>query len=221
MTAPRYTHVIWDWNGTLLDDAWLSVYTVNRLLEEDGLPPISQDRYAELFGWPLLEYYQALGFRSVAERWEEFCERFYSHYRPRERECRLREGAHELLHDLRSRGLTQSILSAYEHDPLNRLIDDLDMRHLFESVLGLETNVDFGKVERGREWLASTRLRPDEVLFVGDTLHDIEVAEALGVECVLVASGHQTATRLRRGAPGARVIEQLRQLDVLLGPAGA
>lgn len=38
---------------------------------------------------------------------------------------------------------------------------------------------------------------PEKVLMVGDTLHDLEVANAMGIKCVLVAQGHTSYTRLR------------------------
>lgn len=212
------SHVIWDWNGTLLDDSWLSVETVNHLLAEDGLPTIDARRYSELFGWPLLDYYEALGFQDVRPRWEEFCDRFYSFYRPRERSCELRAGARELLADIQAAGLTQSVLSAYEHIPLTRLVEDMGLTGFFTTVLGIESNVDLGKIARGKAWMASTDLDPSKVLFVGDTTHDAEVAEALGVRCVLLASGHQTAPRLRGGAPGIPVLESLEAIrEALLG----
>jgi phosphoglycolate phosphatase len=216
MLAPRYHHIIWDWNGTLLDDAWLSVATVNHLLTEDSLPTISESRYAEVFGWPLPDYYKALGFQNVEARWEEFCQRFYGYYRPRERNCALRQGAKSILQEFQNQGLTQSVLSAYEHDPLNQLILDLGLRSFFQDILGIESNLDLGKISRGKRWFAQTAHIPREVLMVGDTTHDAEVAATLGVDCILVASGHQTPNRLRQEGGGVPVVESLQELHTMI-----
>ena len=58
----RYKHIIWDWNGTLLDDRWLCVEGINQALVKRDLPPISEDRYRKIFTFPVKEYYKKLGY---------------------------------------------------------------------------------------------------------------------------------------------------------------
>ena len=55
-------HIIWDWNGTLLDDKWLCVESINQALQKRNLPELSDDRYMEVFTFPVQEYYKAVGF---------------------------------------------------------------------------------------------------------------------------------------------------------------
>ena len=42
MTSRKYSHILWDWNGTLLDDAWLCVEVMNSMLAERDLPQIGR-----------------------------------------------------------------------------------------------------------------------------------------------------------------------------------
>src|SRR5262245_43055202 len=51
-------HVIWDWNGTLLNDVTHAIDTINFLLEPRGLPLMSIERYREIFGFPIRRYYE-------------------------------------------------------------------------------------------------------------------------------------------------------------------
>lgn len=44
--------IIWDWNGTLLNDADLAVQTMNQLLERRGLQVLSVDDYKSVFTFP-------------------------------------------------------------------------------------------------------------------------------------------------------------------------
>ena len=44
----RYKHIIWDWNGTLLDDRWLCVEGINQALVKRDLNPISENKYREI-----------------------------------------------------------------------------------------------------------------------------------------------------------------------------
>lgn len=210
----RYRQIIWDWNGTLLDDAWLSVATVNHILGEEGLPTIDEERYARIFGFPLRPYYEELGFDIDRIGWDELCRRFYAYYQAREHECSLAAGAVEVLDELKRREFGQSILSAYEPEGLARLVSHHELEDFFGDVQGVEDPSD-GKVAVGKRWFAATGIDPSEVVYVGDTDHDHEVADALGVDCVLVESGHQHRDRLE--ARGARVLRDLAELLDLVG----
>ena len=66
-----YTHAVWDFNGTILDDVEAGILAVNRLLSERGLPTISgREDYYRVFRFPIRSYYEALAltFRSSPTR---------------------------------------------------------------------------------------------------------------------------------------------------------
>ena len=193
------SHVIWDWNGTLVDDAWLCVEIVNELLARRGLAPTTPCKYSEVFGFPLRSYYQRVGFDLEREDFEAMGDEFNICYNQRRRECRLREGAREALAALSRNGIGQSLLSASDQVSLEEMVADYGLRPHFAAVAGVDNGLGEGKIERGHRHLADLNCRGDEVLLVGDTLHDIEVAAALGVPCVLLPSGHQSRHRLEMG----------------------
>jgi phosphoglycolate phosphatase len=58
-------------------------------------------------------------------------------------------------------------------------------------VIGLDNIYAGSKTHLGLTLVEQLNLPKDEILFIGDTLHDAEVAEAMGVNCILIASGHQ------------------------------
>ena len=66
----------------------------------------------------------------------------------------------------------------------------------FSEVVGLDNDYAYGKIERGFDLAKSLELDSDSTLMVGDTNHDKAVADALGWECVLLSSGHQSTDRL-------------------------
>ena len=69
-----------------------------------------------------------------------------------------------------------------------------------------------GKVAQGKQWIAQLHWQPKEIVLVGDTLHDFEVAEAIGTNCLLLAHGHHTPERLASsGAPVVHSHEELFQ----------
>lgn len=212
-----YKHVIWDWNGTLLDDAWLSLEIINELLRGRGLPPVTAERYQQVFGFPLDGYCRQLGFDLERESYEVLSDAFIAIYEDRRLGCRLQDGACQTLEKLRQAGVEQSLLSAYKQETLAELVVHFELEEFFEAVVGVDNHYGEGKIERGRRRIAELPHRGEQILLVGDTLHDLDVARAMGVDCVLVASGHQHRRRLE--ASGERVIEHLREVLELVGGA--
>ena len=211
-------HVIWDWNGTLVDDAWLCVEIINELLARRGLAPITPCRYSAVFGFPLRIYYQRVGFDLEREDFATLGDEFNILYSQRLYESRLRKGVREVLDALGRNGIEQSLLSASNEVDLEEMVAHYGLRSHFASVAGVNNGLGEGKIERGHRHLADLNYRADEVLLVGDTLHDIEVAAALGVHCVLLPSGHQSRCRLELGK--CIVVDELFAVAALLGLKG-
>ncbi len=219
----RYRHVIWDWNGTLLDDTWLCVEVLNELLHESGLRAISTDAYRAHFGFPVIHFYQWLGFDFARQPFEELSVRFISAYNARRFECTLQPGAREALETFRAAGLPQSVLSAYQQDTLREVIAHYGLTSFFTHLSGLDNIHAHGKIARGQAHLRELALHeaPHSVILIGDTAHDHEVAAALGADCLLLHHGHMHVGRLNgRGAPlAADLADATRQ--VLAAPMRA
>jgi phosphoglycolate phosphatase len=84
----------------------------------------------------------------------------------------------------------------------------------FDHVCGVDNLYGHSKLDLGRALLTRLALPPHRVLLIGDSLHDHEVADALGTRCLLVAQGHQSYARLARS--GAPVLESLGDLRAWL-----
>jgi phosphoglycolate phosphatase len=209
-----YKTVIWDWNGTLLDDVELCLSIVNELLADYDLPALTKARYQEIFDFPVRLYWERAGldlervdFQTVSSR---FCERF---------ECRLPSaslypGATRVLHSARDAGISQFLLSNTEQTALTRLVAHYELSAHFDSVKGMRDTLAEGKLAGGSALLRAHSLDPDATLMVGDTSHDAEVARELGVDCVLIAQGHQAAGRLE--GRGCVVVDSIGDLPALL-----
>ena len=210
MITPKHRHLIWDWNGTLLDDAWLCIRTMNRVLARRNLPDLTAQRYQEIFGFPVIDYYRKLPFDEKRDPFEEISTEFIQGYEDARAECRLRNGAVPALERAAELGLTQTVISSSKQPYLEDAVEPFGIRHLFSGLHGLDNHHASGKTTVARRWMARKSVDPAAVLLIGDTLHDLEVAQAIGVDCVLIFSGHQSIERLRGN--GARVIDSLGQL---------
>lgn len=191
----KYSHIVWDWNGTLFDDVDWCIAVKNRMLKARGLPLLDRDRYRGVFGFPVRNYYEALGYDFEKESFETLAEAFISAYHEDDTgNSPLCAGAPEVLESLSHMGVLQCVLSASKAEHLLRQMSRFGIRRYFDEVLGLSDIYAKSKVDVGLDYLA--RANAKRVLLIGDTLHDYEVARALGADCLLLTRGHQSRERL-------------------------
>ena len=205
-----YKQIIWDWNGTLWDDAVLCTTINNHMLRRRGLPRITVEEYREKLVFPISDYYARIGFDCEAETYEALAREYIGEYERLRFDCPLRTGALDLLNDLRERPIPQAVLSAYEQGALVQAIDYYELTPYFTDVIGLNDIYAAGKVENGLKYIEKLAIDPTAVLFIGDTIHDFEVSRAMGVQCVLVGGGHNSKERLE--TCGVPVFDSLRDV---------
>lgn len=206
----NYQHFIWDWNGTLVDDLALNVDIVNAMLARRGLAPVTRESYREVFTFPIQDCYAEIGFDFDREPFEQLSQEFIASYKALWHRSRLYPGGRDILEHIRATGRGQSVLSANHQATLREYVAIFDIVHLFEHLVGLNHIQATSKVEEGRALLQRLPHGAGEVLLVGDTLHDAEVADAIGVDCVLVAHGYQSRRRLEPS--GRPIIDSLGEL---------
>lgn len=206
--------LIWDWNGTLLDDVAAAVGALNRMLVKRGAAPITIGHYRRRFGFPVRPFYAELGVDLAKWDWDDICEDFHNFIL--EEPQSVRAEARPALELAESIGFRQSVLSALRQDKLERAIQAAGFRRFFDLVYGVDNLDGASKLDRGRELIAAFGTGPGMTMFIGDTLHDAEVAKELGARCVLVSCGHQMPERL--AAAGCPVVDSL--VDAVRAAAG-
>ena len=207
--------ILWDWNGTLLDDVELCVDALNRLLEKHAyLQRYDRDQYRAIFGFPIEEYYVRAGFDFSRHSFAMLAEEYMDDYIPASAACPLAKGAVEALDAFRAAGLRQVILSASPVPTLTRQAGERHVTGYFDRMLGLGDIYAKSKVELGRRFMQEEGIDPARAVMIGDSVHDFEVAQAMGTACVLQCSGHQNRQTL--AATGAPVVEGLREAAQLI-----
>jgi phosphoglycolate phosphatase len=196
MDFAKYKHIIWDWNGTLLDDAWLCVEILNRMLNQRGMKTTTLAEYQEIFDFPVRDYYLKIGFDFARESFDAIAQDFISSYEAQRCRCRLQIGAIRVIEELKQLGFVQSVLSASQGASLIEAMEMFRVKDFFENVTGLDDYYAQSKVDAGRKLLKSLNENPRQILLIGDTRHDYEVACQLGSDCVLLPAGHQSKERL-------------------------
>ena len=204
----RYDLVIWDFNGTIIDDVQTGIDAVNVLLGRRGLPLLTdRDTYRRAFRFPIIEYYKVLGFDFTREPYETAAYEWVAEYESRMPDIPLVPGIKETLEGIRSLGISQMILSSSELAMMKGQLERYGLLSYFDDIRGLDNIFAGGKTEMARAWSRGRTLR---AVLVGDTTHDFETAAAIGCDCVLFAGGHGRREALE--ATGAPVIDALPKL---------
>ena len=203
----KYTDIIWDFNGTIIDDVETGINSVNTMLAERGLDTIpDKDTYRKIFHFPIEDYYRDLGFDFEREPYEVLAPIWVALYLENAKTAPLQPYVREAIELFRAKGLSQHVLSASELSMLKEQLDDFGLLDKFESVSGLDNIHARSKSELARAW---KNAHPNATaLVIGDTEHDAETASLLGADCALICGGHQTKEKLLE-CEGAKVYNSL------------
>ncbi|MBX9424917.1 MULTISPECIES: HAD family hydrolase [Streptomyces] len=207
----RGKHLVWDWNGTLLDDTSAVIGATNAAFAELGLEPITLERYRELYTVPVPKFYERLMGRLPTDaEWTLMDGVFHRHYRSRAENCGLTAGAAELLAARQASGFTQSLLSLAPHRDLIPLVRQHGIAERFLRMDGrVDTSTD-GKSGHMVRHLAALRGVPaDRVVVIGDAADDALAAAHVGARAVLYTGGSHSRTSLER--MGVPVVDSLEE----------
>jgi phosphoglycolate phosphatase len=206
----NFKHIIWDWNGTLLNDTALCLNIINGVLQSKNLKPLSMEDYRLIFDFPVKNYYEKAGFDFTEYSFEEVGKQWMDEYEIRKGETALFEGTKNVLDYISSLGIGQSVLSAYSLVTLIEIINDHDLTKYFKHITGLDHIYATGKLDIGRDLIKKIDVPLQKIVLIGDTIHDHEVASELGIQCILIANGHQSRERLLLS--GIPVLNDIREL---------
>jgi phosphoglycolate phosphatase len=190
--------ILWDWNGTLLNDTPANVDIFNRVRIQCGYAPVTIERYRQLYRHPIREMYADAGYDFTKHSYEHLAELWGHAYLNYENPPRLHDDAEYVLRKLREQGARQSILSALPHAMLEENVQGLGVAHHFEVVKGANNLYGHSKIEEGVELARHLDVAGKEITVVGDSTHDAEVAQTLGANCWLVSHGAESESRLQQ-----------------------
>ncbi|MEA4823114.1 MAG: HAD hydrolase-like protein [Clostridiaceae bacterium] len=191
----KYTHVLWDFNGTLYDDVDVAVYCENVVLARRGLPLLQNaDAYRAIFGFPVRDYYVRAGLTFARETFEAVGQEWYALYTAHMQNASVRDGVPAAIRAFADAGIVQTVLSASQIDTLRVQLGFLSLADTFDEILALGGIHADSKEHLALDWRGR---HPDaSAVLIGDTVHDADVARAALLDCILVEGGHQCADAL-------------------------
>ena len=192
-------YVFFDFNGTIINDVDLCLDLLNEILRKQGNKELDIDTYKNVFKFPIKQYYIDAGVDLEKDSFADLAVWFIEKYQPLSMSCGLFAGIVDTFKILKDKGYKLIILSASERNNLIEQCQNYCIDGYFEEILGIDNIHAASKVEIAKKYLKDNNINGDEVLFIGDTLHDLEVSNAMGAKCVLVSCGHQSIDVLSKG----------------------
>ena len=207
----EYNYIIWDFNGTLLNDVGICVDCLNTLLKSHGMSEKTEEEYKKIFTFPIKEYYRRAGFDFDVTDYDTLAHEWTDYYRSRA-DLELFDGAEQTLKTLANRGLKQIIISASEKNTLFEQTKALGIDGYFSEMLGLDNIHARSKEATAKDW--RKRHPKAKAIFIGDTTHDKDVADAIGADCLLIPNGHHAREILKK--TGAKVREDIKDIPAFV-----
>jgi phosphoglycolate phosphatase-like HAD superfamily hydrolase len=206
------THLVWDWNGTLLDDLTLVVSSTNEAFFSVGGRAVGSDEHRQRFRRPVAEFYAEMLGRAVDE--DEFGQLdriFHDAYRVGLTSTTL---AADAIAAIKSWDGSQSLLSMWFHEELVPAIETYGLAGMFTRVDGLRTEVG-GDLKAGHlaRHLDALGISGEQAVLIGDSLDDGAAADSVGAASVLYTGGFTDPARLRAsGRPVADTLVEAVQM---------
>ena len=183
--------IIWDWNGTLLNDVEICVESMNELLTEYNYDNITLEKYQNIFSFPVKNYYKKAGFDFKKHPFEVVGLEYIDLYNKKIEKCRLQKNAEKILQVIQSKKIKQIIISAREHNALKDDIKYYKIDKYFDEVMGISNNLGGGKNDLFDKYLSKIDIDNQNILLVGDTTHDYDIAKQFGLNFIRFSKGHQ------------------------------
>ena len=209
--------IFWDWNGTLINDAVLSLKTLNRMLSKRGLGEITLDYFRTLEHTPLYSLFETL-FGMERKDFDTYEKEYTLIYNSLSPEIRLNDGAREKLEEYKNQGIRQIILTSTWASSVEDFTARLGVRDYFEEILGAKALEEGNKTGRAKRFMETNGIGKEDIVLIGDSVHDVEVAKELGIETFLVSSGYQAKDILlekTRCMDKVKVFDSLGEINIL------
>ena len=199
--------VVWDWNGTILDDVGITVQAINSgVLPLLNLPEMTVPQYQDVFEVPIIKNYLSLGVSETEfhAKSEAISQAFHSHYEPLAAHAHTRRNIQSTLAQLQATGIHSIILSNHTLEGIYLQLARLELEKYFVTVLAnddIEQVHRTGKQHRVENYLSHQHFQPHEVVIVGDTAEEVTIGKSLGLHTIVITEGFSSRVRLEAAKP--------------------
>lgn len=189
--SPLYSCVVWDWNGTIVDDVQASLSSVNDMLIKRGLPVIDLQQYHSYLDTPIYKFYEHI-FDLSEVPFEVIQREFNEGYNKHIADNPLNNGVLQIMELLKNYGIRQVIVSSSHQNIVEQGAERLGVSRYMDLISGSSDHFVGSKVQRAINVINKVTTDYSKVVVIGDTLHDCQLANEIGADCILLSTGHQS-----------------------------
>ncbi len=209
VSTQRRALVVFDLDGTVVDSTRALLEAHKTAWASFGLPCPPEETILDLIGLPLVHTMRTLAPDQDPEALAEAYSRAYVAIAPHSE--RLFDGMAELL----SRPFRAAVATGKGQRGADRVVNQLGLGDRFEVVLGGDSVPrPKPKPDLLHAIMTATKTTKEDLVMIGDTTYDLEMAHSAGVKAIGVAWGHHSVKRLQAWAP---VVDSVKELGQLLG----
>ncbi|MDW7671989.1 MAG: HAD-IA family hydrolase [Bacillota bacterium] len=177
-------HLLFDFDGTLVDSLGIGMKAFNAIGDRHGYPHIHAEDLEMLMRKPIRDRFNHYDVPMV--KLPSLVVEFYKEYRNSLKELQFFEGIPEMLNNLYEAGYRISVMSSNDPNMINSYMKQHGVQ-LFHRIVG--SSRLFGKDRMIRRYMRREKIDLDQILYVGDELRDIEACKKVGVPIIWVSYG--------------------------------
>lgn len=196
-TERRYDLIVWDWDGTIMDSTPTIVQCIQQACRDLDFPVPEDSIASYVIGLGIHDSLRRVVPTIDPRHFPTLVDRFRYHYLAKDHELHLFQGMRDLLETLKAQGLILGVATGKPRRGLDRSLRHHQLEHLFHDTRTADES--FAKPHPGMLLDLSDRLQVPvrKMLMIGDTTHDLQMAQAAGVDGVAVTYGAHPADVLR------------------------
>lgn len=201
MARKQFDLIVFDWDGTLMDSTSTIVKCIQAAARDLGLPVPRDNAAAQVIGLGLQEAMQAVMPDIDPLYYPRMIERYRYHYLSKDHELILFEGAYDMLQALSQQAYFLAVATGKSRVGLNRAMNAVGLLSLFDATRCADET--FSKPHPAMLQELTRELGQDirRTVMIGDTSHDLQMANNAGAAGIAVQYGAHPAGQLAACAP--------------------
>ncbi len=201
--------IIFDWDGTLMDSVGLIVAAMRYAAEKHGLT-VTDDATKSIIGIALVDAFPML-FPNDSDKYDELLATYSEYYVKHCDNDKLFEGIKELIQDLHAQGKTLAIATGKKRKGLQRVLPNSGIQAFFTVTKTADETAGKPNPLMLEQILVETGTRIEDAVFIGDSIHDIRMANAIQMDSIAVSYGCEKADVLAKEHP-TRLVATINEL---------
>lgn len=199
--ARTFELIVFDWDGTLMDSAAAIVGAINSACADLGVAAPSEAQARHVIGLGLQDALRLAVPELRPEQYGDMVAAYRRHYLADDESLTLFPGVAGLLEGLHARGVMMGVATGKSRQGLDRALANTGTGRYFAATRCADECFSKPHPQMLLELIDELAVDSERVLMVGDTTHDLQMAQAAGVAALAVSYGAHPADALQAQSP--------------------